>query len=65
VRQLLDLQISELAPVIRRERGRKNVLMQDLTPRLWFRYDEGQFELCAKQVLEALLRAEEWWSHHA
>lgn len=31
----------------------------------WFRYDEGQFDLCAKQVLEALPRAEEWWSHHA
>jgi hypothetical protein len=28
----------------------------------WFRYDGGNFEACAKQVLEALPHAETWWS---
>jgi len=28
----------------------------------WFRYDEGQFHKCVQQVLDALPRAEEWWS---
>jgi hypothetical protein len=28
----------------------------------WFRYDQGQFETCARQVLEMLPFAEKWWS---
>jgi hypothetical protein len=36
----------------------------------WFRYEDGQFELCATQLLAQLPKAEEWWlsqpqkSHH-
>ena len=31
----------------------------------WFRYDGGQTLECAKQVIEAFTRAEEWWARHA
>lgn len=29
----------------------------------WFRYDDGRFDNCVKQVLESLSRAEDWWAH--
>jgi hypothetical protein len=31
----------------------------------WFRYDAEQFEVCARQVLDALPEADEWWARHA
>ena len=31
----------------------------------WFRYDNGQFNDCAKQVLQFMPQAEEWWARIA